>query len=422
MTKGGGGPYYLSMKQGRSFSLDFLIKFLFSRRAGAIIKIIAWLSIIGIGTGVASLIIVLSVMNGFNHSMRVKRFATEPHLVGYFEKKSVAEIEADAGYLWLQQRKGVKTDISESQDVLVKTTDGFIQGAIAQGISKNTLYYVVNQNRKTKGQAALSKENIDLAPGELLMGGGVGDVLGVFEGDQVVIVSPEAWLGPKEAVPALEKMKVKNFIRTEIDEIDSQKIFYIAGESLGRLRNTASLERQVEVRLPNPEKYEPYKKRLEGFGWRVDSWKERNSNLFYSLKLEKFVVGLLLGLSTMIASFSLVTVMTLLVTQKKKDIGLLLALGFPPLKLRKTFLQVGLMLASIGITGGLLFGLTASLFIGKYSQGLLPAIYEDTNIPTDIQAPQVIVVVLFSFVFAIFTTWVSVRKLSEMDPIQGLRG
>jgi lipoprotein-releasing system permease protein len=410
------------MKSGPNFSIDFLVKFLFSRRAGAIIKIIAWLSIIGIGTGVASLIIVLSVMNGFNHSMRVKRFAAEPHLVGYFDKKSIAEIEADKGYLWLKQRKGVKVDISENQDVIIKTIDGFINGAVAQGISKESLFYIVNQNRKTKGRPLLSKADIELAPGEIIMGGGIGDTIGVFEGDQVMVISPEMWLRPKESAPLMEKVKVKNFLRTEIEEIDSEKIFYIAGESLPRLRSTMGLERQVEVRLPNPENYQPYKKRLEKYGWRVDSWKERNSNLFYSLKLEKFVVGLLLGLSTMIASFSLVTVMTLLVTQKKKDIGLLLALGFLPLRLRQTFLQVGIMLASIGIAGGLVFGLTGSFFIGRYSQGLLPAIYEDTNIPTDIQAPQVIVVTLVAFAFAIFTTWVSVRKLSKMEPIQALRG
>lgn len=409
------------MDYPRSFSVDFLFKFLFSRRAGAIIKIISWLSVVGIGTGVASLIIVLSVMNGFNQSMREKRFAVEPHLVIYFDNRSLDEIKSHAGYEWLRKRKKIKADIVESQDVLLRTSDGFIQGAVAQGVSKSSLEELITQNQKNKKRNVSEPSEIALRPGEVLMGGGIGDILGVFEGDQLVVLSPEAWLGSKESIPLVEKVKVNNFIRTDIDEIDAQKIYYIAGESLVRLRNSASIERTVEVRLPDPENYEPVKKRLEKFGLRVDSWKERNSNLFYSLKLEKFVVGLLLGLSTMIASFSLVTVMTLLVTQKKKDIGLLLALGFTPWRLRTIFLKVGVMLASLGVVGGVLFGLVFSYYIAQFSHGLLPNIYEDTHIPTDIQSVQVITVTICAFIFSIFTTWISVRKLSKMDPVTALR-
>lgn len=403
-----------------SFTLEFLYKFLFSRRAGALIKIISWLAIIGLGTGVASLILVLSVMNGFNKSIRARKFSAEPHLVINMSDKSKKDIKQHPGVLWLEQQKDIQFDISESQDVILRTSDGFVQGAIAQGISQETLSTMIKESRKRHHQS--EKEEITLKPGQAVFGGALGDVMGLFEGDQLTVVTPESLLGSQDAIPVFERITVKNFIRTEIDEIDSQKIYYITGESLVRLRNSASLQRTVEIRLPDPENFYATKKKLESFNLKVESWQDRNSNLFYSLKLEKFVVGLLLGLSTLIASFSLVTVMTLLVTQKRKEIGLLMALGFTAGRLQKIFTRVGLALAGFGIVGGLSLGVGVSLFLGKYSEGFLPNVYEETNVPTEVQLSQVVIVLSLAVVFALVTTWVSVRKISHLQPVDALRG
>lgn len=393
---------------------------MFSKRAGALIKIISWLSVIGLGTGVASLILVLSVMNGFNKSIRARKLSAEPHLVISFAQKPVSDIKKHEVMAWLDKQPGVKTDITESQDVILRTTDGFVQGAIAQGVSEKTLDYILRENRKRKKQDP--NITLDLEPGQALFGGALGDILGLFEGDQLTVVTPESLLGSQDMLPTFERVTVKSFIRTEIDEIDSQKLFYLRGESLVRLRNSASLKRTVEVRLPNPENFMGVKRKIESYGLEVDSWKDRNSNLFYSLKLEKFVVGLLLGLSTLIASFSLVTVMTLLVTQKRKEIGVLMALGFSSRKLQQIFTRVGLSLAALGIGGGLLVGLVSSVFIGKYSEGFLPNVYEETNIPTEIHLNQIGIVIILGIIFALVTTWISVRKLSKLGPVEALRG
>lgn len=410
------------MKNIHHMSYDFFRKFLFSRRAGALVKTIAWLCVFGIGVGVGALILILSVMNGFNASMKARRFSAEPHLVLYFDKMPLESVRTHPAVEWLKQQSGYKYDVTESQDVILRNDEGFVQGGIAQGISKENLLFLLNEIRSRQRKQLLD-ETYTPKPGEVIVGAGLADIMGLFESDSLVVIPPESLLAAKDALPPIEKVSVKGFLQTDLEEIDTRKLFYVLGESLTRLRSSASLERTVEVRIPDPNNYEPVKAFLQSeFKIKVDSWKDRNSNLFYSLKLEKIVVGILLGLSTLIASFSLVTVMALLVTQKKKDIGLLMALGFDPQSLQKTFLGIGIMLSGIGIFGGLFWGVVVTLWLGKFSDGFLPKVYEETNVPTAIDPTQVFIVMGFAIVFAILTTWISVRKISELEPVEALRG
>ncbi len=337
-----------------------------------------------------------------------------------FEQKSMKDVKEHPATRWIEAQKNIQMSFSETQDLILRSSDGFVQGAIAQGVSEDTLKLLF----KTKSRRTDDEKYKDriLKPGEVFVGVGLGDIMGLFEGDNVVALSPESLLTAQDGAKNFETLKVKDFIQTDIEDIDTRKIYYQIDETLLRFRKTASLERTLELRIPDAENFKPIKDKIESFGVKVDSWQDRNSNLFYSLKLEKFVVGLLLGLSTLIASFSLVTVMVLLVTQKRKDIGLLLALGFHPMSLRKVFVHVGVFLGSLGIFGGALLGLVLSLFIQRYSQGLLPNIYEDTNIPVEIHMSQLIVVVSIACVVSLAATWISVRRLSSWIPSNALRG
>jgi lipoprotein-releasing system permease protein len=127
-------------------------------------------------------------------------------------------------------------------------------------------------------------------------------------------------------------------------------------------------------------------------------------------------------LSTIIAGFSLVTVMVLLLTQKRKDIGLLMALGFPALKLREVFVRMGAYLAAMGVLGGFVSGVAFSYLVGKYSAGFLPNIYEETNIPTEIQPPQILFILILALILSYLTAYLSIRQLSKWDPVHALKG
>lgn len=401
-----------------SLSLLFFSHFLFSKRGGALIKIIAWLCVLGIGTGVFALVVVMSVMNGFNTSIRTRTLSVEPHLV-----ISVRDASADAeqkATSWLQDMK-YTFDYTDTQDVILRTQSGTVQGAIAQGVSQNTLNQIIEGNRKRQSRDVLDPREYKLKGGEVIVGMGLGDTLGLFENDPLVVIAPESLLGSKETLPLFETVKVKDFLRTELEGIDAHKIFYIRGDSMGRLQRSASLEKTIEVRLPDPENFQAAKQKLESFGLNVQSWRDRNSNLFYSLKLEKFVVALLLGLSTIIASFSLVTLMFIMVTQKKKDIGVLMAMGFEAQLVTRIFQFMGVGVALIGILGGIVVGIPTCYVLQNYSQGLLPAVYADTNIPAEVHASQIVYLLLVAFIFTTVISWLSVRRITELTPIDALK-
>jgi lipoprotein-releasing system permease protein len=402
-----------------SLAISFLRHFLFSRRSGALIKIISWLCMLGIGTGIFALIVVMSVMNGFNTSIRDRMLSVEPHLVIHLNSvKGDADMRAEG---WLEKNNYVFGH-TETQDVILRTQSGFVQGAIAQGVSQKTLNQIVEGNRRQKHLITREATDYKLDTGEVLVGGGLGDTMGLFEGDPLVVIAPESLLGGRGALPVFEMVKVKDFLRTDIDTLDAHTFFYVKNKALSRLQRTSSMERFIEVRLPNPEEFSVQKSYLESLGLKVDSWIDRNSNLFFSLKVEKFVVGILLGLSTLIASFSLVTLMIILVTQKKKDIGVLMAMGFDSVSITSIFQFIGMAVACIGIFGGVLIGVPFSFFLKYFSHGILPSIYAETNLPAEVHFSQVVMIIMISVIFANLVSWLAVRRLTGLTPVEALRG
>lgn len=397
----------------------FLRHFLFSTRSGALIKIISWLCILGIGTGTFALVVVMSVMNGFNTSIRQRLLSVEPHLVVNFNQAS--EDMQNKAKEWLTQ-KHYAFDETETQDVILRTQSGFVQGAIAEGVSQATLNQIIEGNRKQKSISVDEASEFKLGPEEVLVGGGLGDIMGLFDGDPLAVIAPESLLGGRSSLPVYEMVKVKDFLRTDVESLDTHTFFYIKNKALSRLQHTASLERSMEVRMPNPEEYQESKNYLEQLGLKVASWKDRNSNLFYSLKLEKFVVGILLSLSTLIASFSLVTLMIILITQKRKDIGVMLAMGSSADTITNVFQFMGMCVACIGIFGGILIGVPTCFFLKYYSYGLLPNIYAETNLPAEVHFNQILWILVVAIVFANLIAWLAVRRISHLTPVEALRG
>lgn len=407
------------MLKALGISFSFFKHFLFSRRGGALIKVISWLCVLGIGTGMFALVVVMSVMNGFNTSIRERNLSVEPHLVIYLDRGT--EAAAAQAIEWMTQNK-ITHDQVDTQDVILRTESGFVHGAVAQGVSQKTLNTIIASNRKRQSRPVGEASEYKLLPQQVVVGMGLGDAMGLFEMDTLVVIAPESLLGPKESLPVYETVRVKDFLRTDLENIDAQKFYYVRGNSLARLQNTASLEKTIEVRLKDPENFNGTKSKLEKMGLRVDSWKDRNSNLFYSLKLEKFVVGLLLGLSSVIASFSLVTLMVIMVTQKRKDIGVLMAMGYEAKTVTSIFQFMGIIVALVGIIGGIVLGVPVCYLLANHSQGLLPSIYSETNIPAEMHFVQISFLFLMAFIFSVAISWLAVRRITKMTPVDALKG
>jgi lipoprotein-releasing system permease protein len=410
------------------FAWDIFRHYLLSRRAGSLIRTVAWLCMCGVGLGVMALVVVTSVMNGFNDQIRRRLLAVEPHLIVKVPHISQAEaLKNHPVFKDLSERVGVRAEVYESQEVIIRTVDGLFQGAIGRGVEPGTLGYMMREAKKAMSSKVdvdtppVSDETMKLAPGEVFLGIDLARAMGIFEGDKLTVIPPEALLLPQGEAPPFERVTVKGFLQTNIEDIDGNMIFFGRGQTFSTFRGSPSREVGIEVRIPDPENVDDLKKELQSKGAVVETWIDRNSALFYALRMEKIAMSVFLGLAALIASFSIVTVLVLLLTQKRKDIGLLMALGLSPTQTRWLFVRVGLLLSSFGILAGLIVGLAICVVVNKYPLPILPDYYYDATIPATIDARFIVGILIAAAVIAYISADLPARSSTAELPSEALR-
>ncbi|MBC7370265.1 MAG: ABC transporter permease, partial [Bdellovibrionaceae bacterium] len=341
---------------------DFFSHFIFSKRAGALVRRLAWLSVGAIALSVTAFLIVIFVMNGMNASIHKRILSLEPHLyvtVNGVTKGSLLELHPV--YQRLQEFTENKSYVYESQDVIVRTMDGQFHGAIARGVSKESLAFMISEIKKLDEKKR--HDSVDMwaaedipGKGEVVVGVDLARNLGVFEGDYLTIVPPEGLLLPPGETPKFEKVRVSKIIATNLADLDSQFVFYQRGMTLNTLSG-ASRKVGIEVWTPEGKNLNDLKKETEKFSdVLAETWMDRNSVLFFALKLEKTVMGSFLALAGLIASSSILSVLALLMSQKRRDIAILKTLGLSDKKTVTIFTQMGLLLACFGLVPGVVFG------------------------------------------------------------------
>lgn len=392
------------------------------------------------------MVIVLSVMNGFNGTIRERLLAVEPHLVvSLLESEDPSEQmvknrleELQSEFLPIQS---VKATLVESQDVILRTLEGTFGGAIAKGMSEEGLNRVLRTideaGKKQAGHRLKLKEevsletsqtsesggfqDIQLGPNEVLLGTDLAHSLRIFEGDQIMVIPPESLLMPASEVPQYETVTVKALISSRVADVDSKFLFFESGKSLGHLKRSPSKGIDLELRFQNPNDYDLYEKDLRHRGFKTANWIERNESLFFALKMEKLAMSIFLVLSALITCFSIITVLVLLLTQKRRDLGILMAMGLSQKKTKAIFTRVGMMLSLFGMLGGLLLGLMVCFLLDRYPIELLPDIYYDSSIPVLVTKDLVYFILIASMLVAFLSSYFPARAYTAKWPSQSLR-
>jgi lipoprotein-releasing system permease protein len=403
---------------------EFFRKYLFSQRAGAVIRKISWLTVIGLGLSVTALIVVLSVMTALNQNIEERTLAVEPHMT--IEIPGINQgtlLEAHPITAKLREHPEAKVDVFESQDVILRTFDGHFKGASAQGVSQKSLDRMLADMQKLdQKRKELPFTPETLGPGEVILGVDLAVALGVFEGDQLMVIPPEELLLPPTETPKYEKVTVKKIISTSLADVDAQDLFYVRGLALKSFKRAASKKTYIELRVPNPYNMEPWKKEIASFPEVVtETWRERNSALFFALRLEKMVISLFLGLAALIASFSMISVLALLISQKRREIGILQAIGFSKKHVRALFMQIGFGLALAGLLVGVFCGSGISLWVQAHPLNILPDIYYDSQVPAAWDPMFVLTILIFGVILALVGSFFISRSASLEAPAEALR-
>jgi lipoprotein-releasing system permease protein len=414
-----------------------------SARAGALVRRIAGLSAAGITISVSAFLLILFVMSGMNRSIERRVIALEPHVVLTMTGAPSAELVEKSPVLKdLRERDDLRIAYFESQDVILRSLEGSFQGAVAKGLDPvalrdfsqelKRLHMENAESTTSSGEEASGHSSADpvdlwsaedeLLEGEAMVGIDLARGLGLFEGDLILVIPPEGLLLPPGETPPTERLRVKKVVSTNLADLDSQLFIYSRGEALRNLRTSAARRSGMEIRLKDGMNADAFKKSLgDRPGFVIESWTERNSDLFFALRLEKLMIGTFLALAGLVAGSSVLTVMVLLLAQKKQDIALLRVLGLSSRETVKTFTQLGLLLAGGAIVVGTIIGLGAGLWIERWPLKVLPDIYYDAEIPARVEFSLALWTFVIALILAFLGAWIPSRTVSGLQPSDVLR-
>ena len=396
------------------------------------IRFVSKICILGFMVSLSSLIVVICVMSGFGSSIRHRLLGQESHLVVQGSEKIQDRNMFFSSVKNILSQESLNSNVErvrffETQDIVLKSKSGKFSGAVGRGYYAKDLSSVqssfernyldeVNPNmewdfslEKNKRKSSVSI-SLDLA-----------QQLSVFEGDIVFLMPAESLLTPLSELSPPEESLVYSLIDSENSSSKNSKtVFYEIG-SLPSLVKTASLSYGVEVLLKDPENFYQHKKALTDQKFQVQSWRDRNAVLFFALKLEKMIMAVFLFLAILISSFSISSMTRLLLAQKKKDIGILIVMGWPIQQVRKLFLGISFTLSLIGLLGGIITAGLVCLFLKHSSIPFFPDIYYNRQIPVEISFSVFFLVSAMALVLAYIASYLPLRSytlFSSMDLIR----
>ncbi|MEK9654698.1 MAG: FtsX-like permease family protein [Halieaceae bacterium] len=368
-------------------------------------RFVALASLLGMMLGVAVLIVVLSVMNGFAAELRQRLLSTAPDLVletGPVSPDSLVE---------LSEQLVVHPDVVAASalhrgTVLVRSgarNRGMkLTGAPESGLSTVTPL--------TEHLVVGSLETLYAEPFTVILGADMARLLGVSVGDQVEVVLPRLTMTPLGVFPVSRKLRVVGLfeVGAQPDALEG----FVSFKTAQRLFAAAG-QRGVQARVRDREQIEGARAFLESVdtqGGRVSDWRNSQGSLFTAIRIEKITVGVLLASVILVAAFNLVSMLTMSVTEKRSDIAILQVLGLSSGRLLAVFLGHGLILALAGIVTGAALGIWAAVSVADLSIWLEqtlgwvlfdPAVYYIAGLPSLLMWSDVVAVVVTAMVLSI---------------------
>ena len=404
-------------------------RYLRSRRNSRTASLNTVISTGGVAVGVTALIVVLGVMNGLRDDLRERILVANPHL----------RILTYGAGLRLDDWRNVLLQIRKQPGVVAASPEVISQAGITAGQDYgegvNLLGFDPDTGKKavtslpqsiTKGDLSFrtTKPGVD---GGVLLGSRLASRLSVYPGDVVTLVPvTEAKVNPAlgVAVPRFWKLEVTGIFNTGMFQYDNQ--FVVMSRQLAqRFTGLGDAVSGIAVRVNDPDRAPEIGTALEnrlGYPYRALDWQTQNSSLFSALQLEKLAMGLIIFFIMVVAAFNIVGTLTMVVTDKTREIGILRAMGLTSPAVARVFLVQGAVIGVVGTTIGLLLGLSVSYVVDRSGWVRInPAVYFIDHLPVHIEWSDVAVVVLASLAIALAATVYPSRSAAALTPVEAIR-
>jgi len=386
------------------------------------LKIISIFSFLGIMLGVAILIIVMSVMNGFKTDLTKKILGLNPHIV--IQPNSFI---IDDNYIDKLKNKFQSINLSKSfsGEGIVISNDN-VKGVILKGINKNEQKNINFLNDYlTNGDVKNFSQN------HVFIGTELAYNLNLKKGDNINLMSSAFVATPLGRLPKQESYKIGGIFNTGFLEFD-QNVVFLNIEDVLSIFDKEEKDQNIEIFLPDPLKANLYKEKIEKINpnYFIYTWSDLNKSFFSALKVERNVMFIILTLIVIVAAFNIISGLTILIKNKTKEIAILKTLGLSNKSIRKSFFLTGFTIGFFATISGIILGILFSYNIEKLRTILSsvfnleifpPDIYFLEKLPSEISFSSISIIFILSLVVSAIASYLPAMSISRMKTFRALK-
>ena len=408
------------------FEWSLSMRYLRARRREGVISVIAGFSFLGIMLGVATLIIVMSVMNGFRAELLDKILGVNGHFMAIGVEKDIRDYDALTEKLTAID--GVKHAVPFVEGQVMASSNRTATGALVRGMTEASLKKLPNVYN---GLRLGTFDGFDNSGG-VAVGSRLAIQHGLSVGDNITLISPRGAVTPFGIAPRIQPYPIVAIFSVGMSEFDKAFVFMPLKDAQPYFNHEGTVSK-IEIKVDDPEdvwRYWPSIQAVMPDGVDLSSWHQLNASFFGALQVERNVMFLILSLIILVAALNIIAGLIMLVKDKGRDIAILRTMGATRGAIMRVFFITG---ASIGVTGtlaGLVLGLLFCInieavrqFLSKLTGATLfpPEVYYLSQLPAKVDAGEVVAVVgmalFLSFIATLYPSW----RAARLDPVEALR-
>ena len=386
------------------------------------LKVISIFSFLGIMLGVAILIIVMSVMNGFKTDLTNKILGLNPHIVIQSNGFRIND-----KFLSILEKKFKNITISKTfsgEGIVISNNN--VKGIIVKGIDKkNQKSLNFLKENITSGSLKKFEENTAFIGSELAFN------LDIKVGDKINLTSSAFISTPFGGLPKQETLIISGIFNTGFFEFDQNFVFLNLSDALS-IFNKDTKDQNLEIYVENPMQADSYKKKIQKLNenYFVYSWSDLNKSFFNALKVERNVMFIILTLIVVVAAFNIISGLTILIKNKTKEIAILKTLGLSNNSIKKSFFLTGFTIGFFATIAGIVLGVTFSKNIEKlriflsntFNFEIFPSdVYYLEQLPTEINFYSIFIIFLFSILISALASYLPALTITNMKTFRALK-
>ena len=402
------------------------LRYLRARRQEGFISIIAAFSFLGIMLGVATLIIVMAVMNGFRKELLNKILGLNGHVLVQPLESPLTDYEAVAQRI--SKVDGIRIAVPIVEGQALASSPFNAAGVLVRGIRAADLAQLTSVAQNIK-QGTL--DGFDQGQG-VVIGRRLADQLTLRAGDSVTMVSPRGAVTPMGTTPRIKPYKIAAVFEIGMSEYDAAFVFMPLTEAQAYFNRSNDVT-AIEVYTSNPDQVARFRQLISEAAQRpifMVDWRQRNATFFSALQVERNVMFLILTLIILVAAFNIASSLIMLVKDKGRDIGILRTMGATQGAIMRVFLITGAAIGVVGAIMGFVVGLVVCLNIESIRQFMSwltntelfsPELYFLSKLPADLDVKETTAVVVMALALSLLATLYPSWRAARLDPVEALR-